>query len=327
MNKLVLFVTTDYSYFTPPVSRALHRLGFTVSIFDYYKPNLISRVIGVSSGLGLISRSKASRQINHLANQALINQVKKLQPKYVLVIKGETIIPQTLDQLNHLGTTTINWFGDGLFFWRWMKRTAPHYHFFINNGLDSYSKLTQFGIKNYYLEYAAPTVTPRPKFKKIYPITFVGQHTPRREKYFTHIADLGLKIWGYHQWQQSSLSHLAQGPVPVKTAHQIISQSKIAVNMLTGSTRTQPQEINIRTFEALSQGTFLLIQDYPHLHQYFKAGKELVTFTTPQDLRRKAIYYLQHPRERETIATAGYKRVLKDHTFDIRLRQLFTIIS
>jgi spore maturation protein CgeB len=327
MNKRILFVTTDYSYFTLPVTKALNQLGYQVNLFDYYKPNLLSRLVGISGNLKLVPPKFAQSQVQMVMNRALLNQVKRLEPAYLLVIKGETIYPQTIDQINQLGTITINWFGDGLFFWRWMKRTAPHYRLFINNGYDSYSKLKSIGVKNYYLEYAAPKIYPRPKLAKKYPITFVGQHTSRREAYFKHLADLGLKIWGYHQWQQSSLASIARGPVPVKTAHQIIGHSQIVVNMLTGTTRTQPQEINIRIFETLAHGTFLLTQDYPHLHKYFKAGKELVTFTTPQDLRRKAIYYLSHNREREAIATAGYRRILRDHTFDTRLRQLFKIIA
>lgn len=325
MNKKILFVTTDYSYFTLPVSQALHSLGFTVHIFDYYRPNLATRLVGIAGNLGILKNTQT--QVNSLVNQALISSVRELRPQYVLVIKGETITPKTLDTINNLVCITINWFGDGLFFWNWMKKTASHYQIFINNGRDSYRKLNQFGVKSYYLEYAAPDIRPRPKAKKIYPITFVGQHSPRRERYFLPLKKLGLKIWGYDKWQQSSLKDIAAGPVPVETAHQIITESKIVVNTLTGTTQTEPEEINIRIFETLGMGTFLLTQDYPLLKKYFKVGKELVTFKTPTDLYQKAQYYLSHPKEREQIATAGYHRIHKDHLFKHRLKDLFVIVK
>ncbi|MBI2010394.1 MAG: glycosyltransferase [Candidatus Chisholmbacteria bacterium] len=325
--KQILFVTTDYSYFTSPVTSALQKLGFEVTVFDYYKPNFLSRFIGLAGTLGLASPKSAGHKVARLMNQALIHLVSKLKPKYLLVIKGETITPKTIDTINNLEVTTINWFGDGLFYWRWMKKTASHYSFFINNGLDSYKQLAKFGVKNYYLEYAAPHFDLKEKVKKIYPLTFVGQHTLRRERYFKGLKDLGLKIWGYAQWQQSSLKDIASGPVSVTEAHHIIRQSHIVVNLLTGTIKTQPEEINIRTLETLGLKTFLLVQDYPHLHRYFKVGQELITFKNPQDLRRKALYYLKHNREREAIAAAGYRRILRDHTFAKRLKDLFKIVN
>ncbi len=325
MNKKVLFVTTDYSYFTLPISQALNKLGYEVHIFDYYRPNLTTRLIGLCGNLRLLKKSRA--RVNSLVNKLLISTVRQLNPQYLLVIKGETITPETLDTINSSGTTTINWFGDGLFFWQWMKQTAAHYSIFINNGRDSFRKLNKFGVESYCLEYAGPDIRPRPRLSKKYSITFVGQHSPRRERYFKPLKTLGLKIWGYQQWQKSSLKDICEGPVPVKTAHQIIGESKIVVNTLTGNFRTEPEEINIRTFETLAMGTFLLVQDYPFLKKFFRVGKELVTFKTPSDLYQKAKYYLDHPKERETIAAAGYERIQKEHLFKHRLKDLFTIVK
>ena len=81
MNKQILFVTTDYSYFTLPVSHALRRLGFTVKIFDYYKPNIFIRLIGLAGNFGLLDRQRTPIQVKRLTNQALIKQVSNLHPK------------------------------------------------------------------------------------------------------------------------------------------------------------------------------------------------------------------------------------------------------
>ena len=78
----VLFVTPHYSYFTQPVTLALKQLGFEVKIFDYYKPNLTSRLIGLANNLKLVSKLHLST----LINQSLIRAVDKFKPNYLLVM-------------------------------------------------------------------------------------------------------------------------------------------------------------------------------------------------------------------------------------------------
>lgn len=320
MTHRILFATTNYSYFTLPISQALESMGFQVKLFDYNKPNWSSRLVG------LIDNLTHTKNLPNSINQALIHTANQFQPDYLLVIKGEVITPTTIRHLNSQGVITINWYPDWFDSWKWIIRHAPAYRFFINCCQETSRRLNQAGIKNYYLAYAAPLTKHRSKLKKIYPVTFVGQHTSRREKYFRAIQDLGLHILG-HRWQNSSLHHLAHGPISVAATHKIIQQSHLVVNILNGSDRYQPTAINIRTFETTGLGTCLLVKSDTLLSRYFKPGKELVIFTTPQDLRRKILYYLDHDQEREKIALAGYNRVLKDHTFAKRLKQLFRIVT
>lgn len=317
MKQRILFVTTDYSYFTLPVTQALRQLGYQVKIFDYQRPNFITRLAGL---VGLEPyRLK-------LINQALITAANYYQPDYLLVIKGDTLFSETIDHINKLGVITINWYPDWFDSWKWIIHHAPAYSVFINCCQETYRRLNQAGIKNYYLAFAAPTMKRRSKIKKIYPLTFIGQHTPRRELYFQPLAKLGLRIWG-PRWENSSLRHLAHPPVSVAVTHEIIQQSHLVVNILNGSDRHQPTAINIRTFETTALGTCLLVRADSLLPRYFKPNKELITFTSPRNLYQKAVYYLNHPLEREKIALAGYNRILKDHTFAKRLKQLFRIVT
>lgn len=315
--KRVLFATTDYSYFTQPVIQALTQLGFAVKVFDYNKPNLISRIVGLTGNYTYLS---------NLINQNLITTALKYRPDYLLVIKGEIFRATTIRYLHRHEIVTINWYPDWFDSWGWIISHASAYSIFINCCLETSHRLNQAGIKNYYLAFAAPLISRRPKTEKIYPITFIGQHTPRREAYFKPLVNLGLKIWG-PRWENSSLRHIARPSISVAATHKIIQQSRLVVNILNGSDRHQPTAVNIRTFETTSLGTCLLVKADSLLPLYFKPGKELVAFTNPQDIYKKAFYYLNHFREREKIATAGYNRILKDHTFEIRLKQLFTIVN
>lgn len=329
MNRRVLFVTPDYSFFTNPVSAALRQIGYSVSLFDYYKPNISSRILGTALNLGIIRSDKHKNSLTKQINHALIQKVKKLNPKYVLVIKGEILSPKSIELINSYGVTTINWYPDWLDSWKWIKLNAKAYTFFFTVCQKTYNKLKQHKLNpnTYYLPVASPAEVPLRTQNKKYSISFVGQHTPRREKYFSAIKHLGLKIWGYSKWKTSSIKEVAHKSVSQNKTRQIIKQSKIVVNMLAGSDKFQPDAVNVRTFETLGLGSFLLVQDHPLLHQYFDVGKELVTFSSPNDLMKKAEYYLFNEKEREKIAMHGYKRTIRDHTFKKRLQQLFKIVT
>lgn len=319
----ILFVTTDYSYFTQPITQALHQLGFEIRTFDYHKPNLLTRLIGWGSNHYLFSPTKLSQVIN----SALLTAVNQFHPHYLLAIKGDTITAETIRRINNLGITTINWYSDWYDSWDWITHNAPAYTFFINMCRATHRKLRRIHPRSFYLPVAS-YLDPHPgKYPKYYPISFVGRHTPRRERYFKTLIDLGLQIWGYHHWQSSSLKHISHEAVSVQQTRDIIRHSKITVNILNGSDTKEPDQINTRTVETTSIGSFLLVKSTPILKQYFTPSKEVITFTNPTDLRRKAIYYLAHEQERELIAQAGYLRAKREHTFDHRLKQLFSLVK
>lgn len=318
MKSKILFATTDYSFFTSPVTQALQKLGFDVEIFDYYKPNFLVR------GLGTLRTNP--NFINSLINQALINRAIQFKPKYLLVIKGQNILPATIRQIQQLGIITINWYPDWYDSWPWIIRHASIYNFFINTCWTTHRRLQQAGIINYYLPFAGPTLAdPRP-LAQIYPITFVGQYTLHRRHFLNAISDLGLKVWG-DRWNGHHLPYVVSNRIPVNLTHRIIRQSQIVVNPLIGTAQNHPNHANVRTFEVTTLGSFLLTQATPILKRYFDINEELVTFSTPDNLRQKTIYFLNHPRHRLNIASSGQARALKDHTFYIRLKQLFTLVG
>jgi len=51
--------------------------------------------------------------------------------------------------------------------------------------------------------------------------------------------------------------------------------------------------------------------------------REVVTYGTTREMIEKIRFYLAHEDERRNIAEAGYARVLRDHTYERRLRDLF----
>jgi spore maturation protein CgeB len=59
------------------------------------------------------------------------------------------------------------------------------------------------------------------------------------------------------------------------------------------------------------------------LDQFYVPGKEIVLYTTLDDLVEKVRYYIAHETEREAIARAGYERSIREHTYEKRFRKIF----
>lgn len=83
---------------------------------------------------------------------------------------------------------------------------------------------------------------------------------------------------------------------------------------------------NMRLFEATGLGACLVTEQYDNLGELFTVGKEIVTYSSKQELLDVLRYYHEHEEERSAIAAAGLARCRRDHSMETRLRELDTII-
>lgn len=83
-----------------------------------------------------------------------------------------------------------------------------------------------------------------------------------------------------------------------------------------------------RLFQGAACGAMVLNDHVPELEEFFEIGKEIVTFEFDnfKDLKEKLSWYIRHDSEREKIATAGYERAHKQHTFQARIQQIFDTV-
>ena len=84
--------------------------------------------------------------------------------------------------------------------------------------------------------------------------------------------------------------------------------------------------LNMRHFEITAAGGFMLCYHTADIDDFFDVGSECETFSDEQDLLEKIHFYLQHPKKRIEIASAGQRRTLKDHLYSHRLKTICTII-
>lgn len=104
----------------------------------------------------------------------------------------------------------------------------------------------------------------------------------------------------------------------------VFHNSRINLNI---SSRTIETGVPQRIFDILACGGFCLTNYQEEIAQLFEDGKELVMYTSLEDMLQKAGYYLAHEEERAGIALAGYEKVRKYFSAQHRIKTLLGIVK
>ena len=133
-----------------------------------------------------------------------------------------------------------------------------------------------------------------------------------------------------HLFTRSDTSDLSKrvqihgGVSTLKEMPFVFRQSKININCTMRSIQTGiPQRI----WDVLACKGFLLTNNQPEIHEYFRVGEHLETYDSQEEMIEKINYYLDHEEERQRIAEAGYEEVANKHDILQRIISIITIIS
>ena len=107
--------------------------------------------------------------------------------------------------------------------------------------------------------------------------------------------------------------------------YEILSRTKISFNRHIDVSLNNAN--NMRLYEATGMGSLLITDQKDNLNQLFEIDKEIVTYSCKEEALEKVKYLLKNPQKASEIAHAGQKRTLKDHTYEIRMRELLEILK
>ena len=113
-------------------------------------------------------------------------------------------------------------------------------------------------------------------------------------------------------------------PVFGREMFQTLHDSEITLNTHIDLARDNAS--NMRLFEATGVGTCLLTEHQSDLADLFEPDVEVATYRNPEEAAEKATYLREHEEARRSMAAAGQKRVLREHTFAHRSRQIDELI-
>jgi hypothetical protein len=142
---------------------------------------------------------------------------------------------------------------------------------------------------------------------KEHAVGFAGSvNTERRVKLLNSIAEVCSLTYKRVFWEDMA---------------DLFSQSRIVFN------NAVRNDLNMRVFEALSTGSFLLtdVALASGQEELFRAGEDLGVYT--DDAITEAVsYYLNHEDERERIARRGQQIIHNGHTYAHRLDDMFDVV-
>lgn len=278
------------------------------------------------------------------SRELLIEQIERYQPNILFVGSFFELYRNTLPELkNKTSSRIISWISCPLPQDLELKAVdkvftglPPHEERFKGLGIDTEVKIIGF-----------PSDLKLTSTAKNFDVGFIGAVNGlfTKEKYHNYRTEL-LKIlsrnitvdkWGYGFKSttgfKSALKKALRDPALLKDYHgeiwgfdmlKKLAQFRIGLNC--HGEVAGDHAVNHRIFETTGVGSLLLTDEKKFLSRYFEPGKEVVTYSSPEDCLKKIKWLLKHPEKIEEISAAGKNRTLSDYklaSFVDRLEQSF----
>lgn len=105
------------------------------------------------------------------------------------------------------------------------------------------------------------------------------------------------------------------------------NRSKINLMITRGAHASVYGSSSARPFELASMGACIVANPYEGVEEWFEPGKELFIVNSAEEAMDRYRYLLAHDDERRRISQAARERLLKQHTFRHRARELQAIVQ
>jgi spore maturation protein CgeB len=335
----ILLVGSDSLDTTVDSLYRLLRQQHEVSIFDPHKHLGLPKALSGQQSLvttawtyflrGLI------REPFRIANQRLIQVIRRYLPDLVLIIPIQLVLPKTIQQIKtDSDAIVVGWFMDAVSnFERGYFMLADYDALFF---VDPYivnvlrektgnNRVDFLPICCDPMLHKPVNLTPSEQEYYACDLTLAGNLYSYRVALLDQFQDYNMKIWGCrHNWLVHRLNkkHTDRAVFGLEKS-KAMRAAKIVLN---NNHYANIQGVNKRTFEVAGCGAFQLT-DAPGLADVFKPGVEIVTFDTKQDLKDKVDHYLAHPDERKEIAKRAQRRAHAEHTYAHRWQKMLEILA
>lgn len=343
---------------TPKIAAVGPIQGGTLPILGYTARSLVElkqrvRVLdmsGYANGFHLVEDfvqddvRRAIQRNNYveMTSQLIFESFTEKPADLLIMMAQAPISARILQELRKQGVVTALWFTEDYLRFTYWQLLAPYYDFVftIQKG-DCVDKIKAAGAGEVmYLPMACDPGIHRPlnlseeeRARWGSPISFVGAGYHNRQQTFASLSNLPFKIWGTEWPECKPFDRMVQEGGRRLTPEEyvkIFNATDININLHSSSERdgVDPSGdfVNPRTFELAACGAFQLVDERSHLPELFIPGKEVITFRSTEDLKEKIKYFLEHPEERREIAARARERVLKDHTYDKRIKEMLSTI-
>ena len=266
-----------------------------------------------------------------LANAELLQRCGDLGPDVVWVDKNTWIWPSTLRALRRRHVFLAHHFTDAIHprdaqtlwgFWL-LRRSLPIFNINFSTNIDDVNALRQRGrvsVELTHLAFDQERFDDSPLLEDVArewaaEMLFIGHHEPRTERFVGALLDarIPIKVYGWGWGRQPIARKFPEAitgrMLSDKDYVRAIKGAKIALCCVSEMNYNQTAA---RSYEIPASGTFLLAMRTPQHLESYAEGREAEFFDTPDELVRKARFYLEHDAQRIAIAKAGHDRCVGD---------------
>lgn len=142
----------------------------------------------------------------------------------------------------------------------------------------------------------------------------------------SELVSLGVAVYGGDEWKEYVDPRCVRGTIDYygQQIRDLYRFSKINLNISRLQLLTT---VNQRLFDVPAAGGFLLTDFRPKLEDFFAIDTEVVCFRDREDLRRKAVYYLEHEKERLRIIERARERISREHDYSLRVKKVLLWVA
>ncbi|MBD2848616.1 glycosyltransferase [Paenibacillus sp. IB182496] len=317
------------------------RLIYVTAGIDVPYPALDQAII--DGFTGLIDELHIARPSDDVAKLA-----DEVRPDLVLVLNGGVLPADQVARMREAGHTTAVWFTDDPYYTDWTVEIAPRFDYVFTLEINCVPFYQEHGCANvHYMPFAADPAIFRPQrasSKYLTDICFIGTAFWNRVEMIDRLApmlarrNVVISGWWWDRLRNygklADKIKLGDWMTPQETA-QYYNGAKIVINLHrsidddtinVNSHKIAAHSANPRTFEIACSGAMQLSDMRPDLPSLYTPDEEIATYGSYEELAEKIEYYLTHEEERQRIATGGFTRTMRDHTYKSRLQSLLGIV-
>jgi spore maturation protein CgeB len=290
-----------------------------------------------------VYRAFVKNPINYWSfNRKILKAVDKFNPHVVLVVKGSSVSPDTLQAIKLKSDAfLINYATDDPFnplaTTRDIIDGIPFYDVYACTKLAIMSDVQKAGARKivhvkfgydpelHFQEFALTSLE-RESFIK--DLVFVGGADPERFEFMERLTQVyghHLTLYGQYWNRRAELKTYAKDAVFGRNYRLALSNSKIALCLLRHANRDTH---TMRTFEIPVCGPLMIAEGTEEHRELYREDKDAVFFDSFDELLDKLDYYLKNESKRRSIAENGRNRVLLGrHTYKDRLIELLNLVN
>lgn len=263
-------------------------------------------------------------------NRDLIKHVKLTRPDLIFIYRGAHIFPATIKKLRQNGSIVFGYNNDDPFsgstpkyVYRHYIKSLPEYDWIFAYRPKNLADYRRLGFNNtsllrsYYIKENNFPISELPTKKYCHDVVFIGHfEDDGREEYIKYLMghdkiDFHLygTLWDRSKYVEEIRTRFGEIKPLYDDYNLALNSAKVALVFLS---KLNNDTYTRRCFEITAAKTLMLSQYTDDLDSMFKEGVEAEYFRDKEEMMDKIRYYLKHNDKRERIASAGYKRLLRD---------------